>query len=87
MYSLLFFIYITIIICKLFVPYTCMTIKIYRYTPSILGLPTRESSESAILIFGRVLAGAGSSLNEVTDDFGAAINSKLIGKKRDISVK
>ena len=31
MYILLFFIYITIIICKLFVPYTCMTIKIYIY--------------------------------------------------------
>ena len=29
MYSLIFFIYINIIICKLFVSYTSMTIKIY----------------------------------------------------------
>ena len=49
--------------------------KVSRYNPVILGLRTRGSSESAILIFGRVLACSGSGVNKVTDDFGADINS------------
>ena len=57
----------------------------YRYTPSILGL--RTSSESAILIVGRVLACAGSGVNNGTDDFGADINSEFYHKNRDISIK
>ena len=36
------------------------------------------SSESAILIFGRVLACAGSGGNKVTDDLGADINSEFV---------
>ena len=47
--------------------------NVSRYTPSILGPRTRGSSESAILIFRRVLACAGSGLYKVTDDFGADI--------------
>ena len=58
-----------------------------RYTPSILGLRTRGGSESAILIFGVILACAGSGINKVTDDLGADINSDLSRKNRDISVK
>ena len=61
--------------------------KVFKYTHSILGLRTRGSSESAILIFGWVLACAGSGVNTITDDFGADINSELTCKKRDISVK
>ena len=61
--------------------------KVSRYTPSILGLRTRASSESAILIFGRVLACAWSGVNKVTDDFGTDINSQFSLKNRDISVK
>ena len=61
--------------------------KVSRYTPSILGLQTRGSSESAILIFGRVLACAGCGVNKVTDDFGADIKSEFSHKNRDISVK
>ena len=34
-------------------------------------------SESAILIFGWVLACAGSGVNKVTDDFGADIKSEF----------
>ena len=41
-----------------------------RYLDTLLvGLRTRGSSESAIMIFGRVLACAGSGVNKVTDDF------------------
>ena len=40
--------------------------KLSRYTPSNLGLRTSGSSEAAILIFGRVLACAGSGVNKVT---------------------
>ena len=47
----------------------------------------RGSSESAILIFGLVLACVGSGVNKVTDDFGADINSEYAHKNRDISVK
>ena len=54
---------------------------------SILGLRTRGSSESAILIFGRVLACAGFGVNKVTDDFGADINMVFFHKNRDISIK
>ena len=50
-------------------------------------LLTTRSSDSAILIFGRVLDCAGSGGNKVTDDFGVNINSELTRKKRDISVK
>ena len=39
---------------------------------------------AAILIFGRVLACAGSGVNKVTDDFGADINSEFSHKNRDI---
>ena len=44
-----------------------------RYTPSIFGLRTRGSSELAILIFGWVLASAGSGVNKVTDELSADI--------------
>ena len=54
--------------------------KVSRYIPSIFGLRTKESSESAILIFGWVLACAGSGVNKVIDDFGVDINSELICK-------
>ena len=57
-----------------------------RYTPSIFVLRTRGSSGSAILIFGWILAYAGSDVNKITDDFGADINSELTHKKRDVSV-
>ena len=56
-----------------------------KYTPSNFGLRTRGNSESSILIFGWVLACAGS--DKLTDEFGADINSELARKKRDISVK
>ena len=52
-----------------------------------LGLRTSGCSESAILIFGRVLACAGSGVNKVTDDFGADIKSEFSHRNRDISVK
>ena len=52
--------------------------KVSKYTPSILELQTKGSSESEILIFGRVLACAGSGVNKVTDDFGADINKKRV---------
>ena len=45
------------------------------------------SSDSSILIFGRVLADAGSGVNKVTDDFGANIKSAFSHKNRDISDK
>ena len=61
--------------------------KVYRYTPSNLGLRTSGSSESAILIFGRVLACAGSGVNKVTDDYGADIKSEFSRRNRDIPVK
>ena len=61
--------------------------KVSRYTPSNLGLWTSVSSESAILIFGRVLACAGSGVNKVTDDFGADIKREFSHRNRDISVK
>ena len=61
--------------------------KVSRYTPSNLGLRTSGNSESAILIFGRVLACAGSGVNKVTDDFGADIKSEFSRRNRDISVK
>ena len=61
--------------------------KVSRYTPSNLGLRTSGSSESAILIFGRVLACAGSGINKVTDDFGSDIKSDFSRRNRDISVK
>ena len=51
--------------------------NVSRYTPSNLGLRASGSSESAILIFGRVLACAGSGVNKVTDDFGADIKSEF----------
>ena len=51
--------------------------KISRYTPSNLGLRTSGSSESAILIFGRILACAGSGVNKVTEGFGADIKSEF----------
>ena len=51
--------------------------KVSRYTPSNLGLRTNGISESAILIFGWVLACAGSGVNKVTDDFGADIKSEF----------
>ena len=49
--------------------------KVSRYTPSNLWLRTNGSSESANLIFGRVLARVGSGVNKVTDDFGADIKN------------
>ena len=61
--------------------------KISRYTPSNIGLRTSGSSESAILIFGRVLACTGSGANKVTYDFGADIKSEFSRRNRDISVK
>ena len=61
--------------------------KVSRYTPSNLGLRTRGSSESAILIFGWVLACAGSSVNKVTDDFGTDIKGEFSHRNRDIPVK
>ena len=51
--------------------------KVSRYAPSNLGLRTSGSSESAILIFMRVLAYAGSGLSKVTDDFAADIKSEF----------
>ena len=48
--------------------------KVSRYTLRILELPKRGSSESVILIFGRVLACAVSDVNKVTDECGADIN-------------
>ena len=51
--------------------------KVSRYTPSNLGLLTSGSSESMNLIFGRVLACAGSGVNKVTDDFGADIKHEF----------
>ena len=59
----------------------------YIETISIIGLRTRGSSESAILIFGLVLTFAGSGVNKVTDDFGVDINSEFSPKNRDFSVK
>ena len=56
--------------------------KVSRYTPIILGLWTRGSSESAILICGRILACARSGVNNVIDDFGVDINSEFSHKKR-----
>ena len=61
--------------------------KVSRYTPSNFGLRSSGSSESAILIFGRVLACAGSGVNMVTDDFGADIKGKFSLRNPDISVK
>ena len=61
--------------------------KVYIYTSSIVGMRTRRSTDPAFLIFGWVLACAGSGVNKVTDDCGADINSKLTLKKRDKSVK
>ena len=61
--------------------------KVSRYTPSNLGLRTSGISESAILIFGWVLACAGSGVNKVTDDFGADIKSEFSRRNWDISVK
>ena len=61
-----------------------------RYLNTLLvtvGLRTRGSSESSILIFGWVLACVGSGVNKVTDDFGADINNELTNKIQDISVK
>ena len=52
-----------------------------------LGLRTSGSSESPILIFGRVLAYAGSGINKVTGDFGADIKSEFSRRNRDISFK
>ena len=63
---------------------------IRRYLDTLLvswGCRTRGSSESAILIFGRVLACAGSGVNKVTDDFRADIKSEFSHKNRDISGK
>ena len=45
--------------------------KVSTYTPSILGLWARGSSESAIFILEWVWR------NKVTDDFGADINSEF----------
>ena len=61
--------------------------KVSKYTPSNLGPRTRGSAESSILIFGWVLACAGSGVNKVTDDSGADINRELTRKKQNISVK
>ena len=61
--------------------------KISKYSPSNFGMRTRGSSESSILIFGWILAFAGSGVNKVTNNFDADINSELTRKKRDISVK
>ena len=61
--------------------------KVSKYTPSIFGMRTRRSSESAILMFGWVLACAVSGANKVTDVFGTDINSELTRKKRVISDK
>ena len=61
--------------------------KVSKYTPSNFALRTRGSFESSILIFGWVLACAGSRVNKITYDFGADINSELTRKKQDISVK
>ena len=49
--------------------------KVSKYTPSNFGMRTRGSSKSSILIFGWVLACAGSGVNKVTENFGADINS------------
>ena len=61
--------------------------KVPRYTHSNLGLRNSGSSESDILIFGRVLACAGSGVNKVTDDFSADIKSTFSRRNQDISVK
>ena len=55
--------------------------KVSKYTPSNLGLRTSGISESAILIFGWVLACAGSGVNKVTDNFGADIKSEFSRRK------
>ena len=61
--------------------------KHYLYPGIVLdiaqkGLRTSGSSESVILIFGRVLACAGSGVNKVTD-----IKSEFSRMNRDISVR
>ena len=61
--------------------------KLSRYTPSNLGLRTSGISESVILIFGWVLACAGSGVNKVSDDFSADIKNEFSRRNRDISVK
>ena len=57
--------------------------NVSSYTPSNLGLLTSGSSESAILIFGWVLACAGSGVNNVTDDFGADIKREFSRRNRE----
>ena len=61
--------------------------KVSRYSPSNLGLRTSGTYESAILIFGRVMAYARSGVYKVTDDFGDDIKSEFSRWTRDISVK
>ena len=61
--------------------------KVSRYTPSNVGMQTSGSSESAILIFGRVLACTGPGVNKVTDDLGAVIKGEFSHRNPDISVK
>ena len=56
--------------------------NVSRCTPSNLGLRTSGISESAILIFGWVLACAGSGVNKVTHDFGADIKSAFSRRNR-----
>ena len=50
------------------------------------GVALATSSDSAILIFGRVLTCTESGVNKATEDFGADINSEFSRRKRDISV-
>ena len=52
------------------------------YPNILLGLQTRGSSASEILIFGWVLACIGSGVNRLTVDFGADINNELSRMKR-----
>ena len=47
------------------------------WTPKIFGHCTRGSCESLMSIFGGVLAWCVSDVNNVVDDFGAAINREL----------
>ena len=61
--------------------------KVSRYAASNLGLRTSGSSESAILIFGWVLAFAVCGVNNVSDDFGADIKSQFSRRNGDISVQ
>ena len=57
------------------------------WTPKIFGHCTRGSRESSMSILGWVLAWCVSGVNNVTDDFGAYINSELSFRYAVISLR